>query len=64
MKELMMMGDPETAATQQPSDDEAQSAGTADSSDTTEETGTTEESGATKETGGIEPETSGPIYKP
>src|SRR2546421_320735 len=48
---LMMMGDPETAATQQPSDDEAQSAGTPDSSDTTEENGTTEESAATTVTG-------------
>ena len=45
-----MMGDPETAATQQPSEEEAQpTSGTPDASDTTEETGETEE------TGGIPP---------
>ncbi len=54
-----MMGDPETAATQEPSEEQAQpTSGTPDASDTTEETGETEE------TGGIQPETSKPIYKP
>jgi hypothetical protein len=59
-----MMGDPETAATQQPPEDQAQPTATPEESDTTEATGTTGESGTPEETGGIQPETAGPIYKP
>jgi hypothetical protein len=55
-----MMGDPETAATRQPPDDEAQPAGTQEAPDTADTTGET----GTGEAGGIQPETSGPIYKP
>lgn len=60
-----MMGDPEAAATQQPSDEQPQPAsGTSDAPDTAGASDTTEETGQTEETDGIQPEVAKPIYKP